>query len=178
MVKNTRGKNQIRFRRNEEIKVREIRLTGEELNGVIPTEDALKIAKQKGLDLVEINPAPNPPICKILDYDKFLFEEKRKGKELEKKQKENSKKPKEIRLGPNTGDHDLEFKAKQAIEFLTKGYKVYVNILFKGRAIIHKERGELILLKFANLVQEAGSVEQLPKLNGRKMDMNLKPNKK
>ena len=178
MVKNTRGNNQIHFRKNEEIKVREVRLTGEELNAIITTEEALKIAKQRGLDLVEVNPATNPSICKILDYDKFIFEEKKKVKEFEKKRKENSKKPKEIRLGPNTGDHDLEFKAKQAIEFLIKGHKVYVNILFKGRAIIHKERGELILLKFANLVQEVGTAEQLPTLNGRKMDMNLKPNKK
>ena len=115
MLKNTRGKNQIHFRKNEEIRVREVRLAGEEFSTIISTEEALKIAKQRGLDLVEVNPAPNPSICKILDYDKFLFEEKRRGKELEKKQKENSKKPKEIRLGPNTGDHDLEFKAKQAI---------------------------------------------------------------
>lgn len=172
-------KNQLFFRKNEEIKIREIRLVGDNVEGgVMPTSQALKLAKQMDLDLVEVNSNPNPSICKILEYDKFLYQEKKKQKEFDKKQKDNAKKPKEVRLGPNTGDHDLEFKAKQAIEFLDKGNKVYVNILFKGRNIVHKERGEATLLKFATLVQDSGVPESLPKLTGRKMEMYLKPNKK
>jgi translation initiation factor IF-3 len=166
------------FRKNEEIRIREVRLTGDEHSGIMSTDEALKIARQKGLDLVEINPEPTPSICKILDYDKFIYEEKKKKKEFAKKQKESSKKAKEIRVGPNTGDHDLNFKAKQAIEFLDKGHKVYLNVLFKGRNIIHKERGEVVLLKFAELTSEHGIPENLPKLSGRKMEMYLKPIKK
>jgi translation initiation factor IF-3 len=172
-------KNVIRFRKNDEIKIIEVRLVGDNVEGgVMPTSQALKIARQMDLDLVEVNAGPNPSICKILEYDKFLYQEKKKTKEFEINQKKNAKKPKEIRLGPNTGDHDLDFKSKQAIEFLEKGFKVYVNILFKGRNIVHQERGEATLLKFATLVQDTGIPESLPKLTGRKMEMYLKPNKK
>ncbi len=127
------------------------------------------MADELGLDLVEIAPKANPPVCKIIDYKKFLYEQKKKQKEI----KANAAKVvvKEIRLGPNTDDHDFNFKLKHAIKFLQDGAKLKVYVFFKGRTIIYKEKGELILLRFAQEVEEYGKVEQMPKMEGKRMIM-------
>jgi translation initiation factor IF-3 len=127
------------------------------------------MAEDRGLDLVEIAPSANPPVCKIIDYKKFLYEQKKKQKEI----KANAAKivVKEIRLGPNTDDHDFNFKLKHAIKFLEDGSKLKVYVFFKGRSIIYKEQGEVILLRFAQEIEEYGKVEQLPKLEGKRMIM-------
>ncbi len=133
------------------------------------------MAEEMGLDLVEIAPTANPPVCKIMDYKKFLFEQKKKQKEI----KANAAKivVKEIRLGPNTDDHDFNFKLKHAIKFLKEGSKLKVYVFFKGRTIIYKEKGELILLRFAQEIEEYGKVEQMPKLEGKRMIMLVSPKK-
>ena len=138
--------------------------------------DALKIAEELGLDLVEISPKANPPVCKIIDYKKFLYDKKKKEKEA----KANSVKVvvKEIRLGPNIDDHDFNFKLKHAINFLEDGNKVKVDVFFRGRAIIYKEKGEIVLLRFANELEEYALVERMPKLEGKRMIMILTPKKK
>ncbi len=140
-----------------------------------PVRDAMKMAEQMGLDLVEIAPTANPPVCKIMDYKKFLYEQKKKQKEI----KANAAKVvvKEIRMGPNTDDHDFNFKLKHAIKFLKEGAKLKVYVFFKGRTIIYKEKGELILLKFAQEVEEYGKVEQMPKMEGKRMIMLVSPKK-
>ncbi len=132
-------------------------------------------AEELGLDLVEISPSANPPVCKIMDYKKFLYEQKKKQKEM--KAKAAKVVVKEIRLGPNTDDHDFEFKVKHAIKFLKEGAKVKVDVFFKGRSIIYKDQGELILLRFAEAVEEYGKVEKLPKLEGKRMIMIIAPKK-
>ena len=134
-----------------------------------PLKDAINMADELGLDLVEIAPKANPPVCKIIDYKKFLYEQKKKQKEI----KANAAKVvvKEIRLGPNTDDHDFNFKLKHAIKFLQDGAKLKVYVFFKGRTIIYKEKGELILLRFAQEVEEYGKVEQMPKMEGKRMIM-------
>lgn len=147
--------------------------------GIFNIKDALVLAQEQGLDLVEIAPAANPPVCKILDYKKFLYELKKKQKEI----KANAAKIvlKEIRLGPNTDDHDFNFKLKHAIKFLEEGSKLKVFVFFKGRSIVYKEQGELILLRFAQEIEEYGKIEQLPKLEGKRMIMlvsSKKPCKK
>lgn len=147
--------------------------------GIFNIKDALVLAQEQGLDLVEIAPAANPPVCKILDYKKFLYELKKKQKEI----KANAAKIvlKEIRLGPNTDDHDFNFKLKHAIKFLEEGSKLKVFVFFKGRSIVYKEQGELILLRFAQEIEEYGKIEQLPKLEGKRMIMlvsSKKPGKK
>lgn len=143
---------------------------------IISTKDALAIAEERGLDLVEIAPAANPPVCKILDYKKFLYELKKKQKDI----KANAAKivVKEIRLGPNTDDHDFNFKVKHAIKFLEDGAKLKVYVFFKGRSIIYKEQGEVVLLRFAQELEELGKVDQMPKLEGKRMIMLLSPKKK
>ncbi len=140
-----------------------------------PIRDAINMADQMGLDLVEIAPTANPPVCKIMDYKKFLYEQKKKQKEI----KANAAKVvvKEIRMGPNTDDHDFNFKLKHAIKFLKEGAKLKVYVFFKGRTIIYKEKGELILLKFAQEVEEYGKVEQMPKMEGKRMIMLVSPKK-
>lgn len=137
--------------------------------------EALMIAEEAGLDLVEIAPNANPPVCKVIDYSKFIYERKKKLKE----QKAKSAKVvvKEIRLGPNTDEHDFNFKLKHAMKFLQEGAKVKVDVFFKGRSIIYKEQGELILLKFADALSEYGRVESLPKLEGKRMIMLIAPKK-
>jgi translation initiation factor IF-3 len=125
--------------------------------------------------LVEISPTANPPVCKIMDYKKFLYEHKKKQKEM--KAKAAKIVVKEIRLGPNTDEHDFEFKVKHAIKFLKEGAKVKVDVFFKGRSIIYKDQGELILLRFAEAVEEYGKVEKLPKLEGKRMIMIIAPKK-
>jgi translation initiation factor IF-3 len=129
----------------------------------------------RGLDLVEISPLENPPVCKVMDYQKFLYEQKRKQKEI--KAKSAKVVIKEIRLSPQTDEHDLEFKANHAINFLKDGCKVKVDVFFKGRSIVYKDQGELILLKFAKVVEEYGKPEQLPKLDGKRMMIVINPKK-
>ncbi len=132
-------------------------------------------AEELGLDLVEISPTANPPVCKIMDYKKFLYEQKKKQKEI--KAKSAKIVVKEIRLGPNTDDHDFDFKLKHAIKFLQEGAKVKVDVFFKGRSIIYKDKGELILLRFAEALEDYGKVERLPKLEGKRMIMIVAPKK-
>lgn len=133
------------------------------------------MADEQELDLVEISPKANPPVCKIMDYKKFLFEQKKKQKEM--KAKTAKIVVKEIRLGPNIDDHDFNFKLKHAINFLEDGAKVKVDVFFKGRSIVYKEKGEYVLLKFAQELEEYGKVEQLPRLEGKRMIMIITPKK-
>jgi translation initiation factor IF-3 len=138
--------------------------------------DAIDKANELELDLVEISPTANPPVCRIIDYKKFLYEQKKKQKEI--KAKTAKVVVKEIRLGPNTDDHDFNFKLKHAIKFLEDGAKVKVDVFFRGRSIIYKDKGEIILLKFAQALEEIGKVERLPKLEGKRMIMIITPKKK
>ena len=138
--------------------------------------DALRMAEEQGLDLVEISPAANPPVCKIIDYKKFLYDKKKKEKEA--KAKSAKMVVKEIRLGPNIDDHDFNFKLKHAINFLQEGNKVKVDVFFKGRSIIYKDKGEIVLLRFANELEEYGVVEKMPKMEGKRMIMVIAPKKK
>ena len=161
-------------RTNYMIKVPEVRLVGENLEpGIYPTPDALKIAQSQQLDLVEISPGANPPVCKIIDYNKFLYDEKKKKKEMKAKSKTSE--VKEIRFTPNTDDHDFEFKVKHAEKFLSDGDKVKAHVQFKGRAIMFKERGELLLLKFADRLKDVGALEGLPKMEGKRMLVMFAP---
>ncbi len=137
--------------------------------------DALALAQTQELDLVEISPSANPPVCKIIDYKKFLYEQKKKQKEI--KAKTAKVVVKEIRMGPNTDEHDFQFKLKHAINFLEEGAKVKVDVFFKGRSIIYKDKGEIILLKFAKELAEYGKVERMPKLEGKRMIMIIAPKK-
>ncbi len=161
-------------RTNYMIKVPEVRLVGENIEpGIYPTPDALKIAQSQELDLVEISPGANPPVCKVIDYNKFLYEEKKKKKEMKAKAKTSE--VKEIRFTPNTDDHDFEFKVKHAEKFLMDGDKVKAHVQFKGRAIMFKERGELLLLKFADRLKEVGALEGMPKMEGKRMLVMFAP---
>lgn len=151
-----------------------VRLVGDNIEtGIYPLREALSMAEAQELDLVEISPKANPPVCKIIDYKKFLYDQKKKQKEL--KAKTAKVVVKEIRLGPNTDDHDFNFKLKHAIKFLEDGAKVKVDVFFKGRSIIYKDKGEIILLKFAQELEEIGKVERLPKLEGKRMIMIIAP---
>jgi translation initiation factor IF-3 len=153
-----------------------VRVVGENVDSDIkPIREAQNMADQLGLDLVEIAPTASPPVCKIMDYKKFLYEQKKKQKEI----KANAAKVvvKEIRMGPNTDDHDFNFKLKHAIKFLEEGAKLKVFVFFKGRSIIYKEKGEVILLRFAQELEEYGKVEQLPKLEGKRMIMFISSKK-
>ena len=144
--------------------------------GIFQIREALQIADDLGLDLVEISPNANPPVCKVIDYKKFLYEQKRKAKEM----KANAAKVvlKEIRFGPNTDEHDFNFKLKHAIKFLQEGNKVKADVFFKGRTILYKEKGEILLLRFAQELEDYGKVESLPKLEGKRMIMMISPKKK
>jgi len=141
--------------------------------GVYPTMEAIKLADELDLDLVEISPNADPPVCKITDYQKFLYQQKRKQKEL--KAKAVKVVVKEIRFGPNTDDHDYQFKLKHAEKFLAEGAKVKAFVFFKGRSILFKDKGEILLLRFAQDLEEIGKVEQLPKLEGKRMTMFIAP---
>lgn len=159
---------------NERIKAQNVRVVGENVTvGVYPIQEALKIAKEQELDLVEISPNADPPVCKVVDYSKFKYEQKKKQKEI----KSNAQKVvvKEIRFGANTDDHDFEFKLKHAIAFLKEGAKVRAYVQFAGRMIAYKDRGEAMLLKFAEKLSEVGKVEQLPTMEGRKMLLIVSP---
>lgn len=150
------------------IRVPQVRLVGDNVQvGVYSIQEAMRIAQDKGLDLVEISPQADPPVCKIIDYNKFLYEKKRKEKEMKAKSK--SAEVKEIRFTPGTDDHDFDFKSKHAEAFLREGNKVKAYVQFKGRAIMFKERGELLLLKFAERLAEVGQPESLPKMEGKRM---------
>jgi len=144
-------------------------------SGIYNIREALDIADRLELDLVEISPTANPPVCKVIDYKKFLYDKKKKEKEL--KAKSQKVVVKEIRLGPHIDDHDFNFKLKHAIKFLEDGAKVKVDVFFKGRSIIYKEQGEIVLLKFAQELEEYGKVENLPKLEGKRMIMMISPKK-
>ena len=135
----------------------------------------MALADQFGLDLVEISPQATPPVCKVMDYQKFLYEQKKKQKDI--KAKSAKVVIKEIRLGPQTDEHDFEFKTNHAIRFLKEGNKVKVEVFFKGRSIVYKDQGELMLLKFAQACEEAGKLEQLPKLEGKRMMIVISPKK-
>jgi translation initiation factor IF-3 len=153
---------------NQFIRVPQIRLVGDNVEvGIYPTHEALKMAQAQGLDLVEISPNADPPVCKIIDYNKFLYDKKKKEKEMKANAKVSE--VKEIRFTPNTDDHDFNFKAKHAESFLKEGNKVKAYVQFKGRAIQFQERGQLLLLKFADRLAEVGMLENMPKMEGRRM---------
>jgi translation initiation factor IF-3 len=165
---NFRREQQQEHRTNRMIRIPEVRLVGEGIEpGVYPTEKALALAEAQGLDLVEISPNAAPPVCRIIDYKKFLYEKKRKEKEMKANAKQNE--VKEIRFTPNTDDHDFDFKCKHAEKFLKEGDKVKAYVQFKGRAIMFKDRGELLLLKFAERLAETGVLEGMPKMEGKRM---------
>src|SRR3954470_12439491 len=169
-----RKEQQQEHRTNNMIRVPNVRLVGENVTvGVYPTSEALKMAQDQQLDLVEISPQADPPVCKIIDYNKFLYDKKKKEKEMKAKSKVSE--VKEIRFTPNTDDHDFDFKSRHAEGFLKDGNKVKAYVQFKGRAIQFKERGELLLLKFAERLVEVGVPEGLPKLEGKRMLMMLAP---
>ena len=154
-----------------------VRVVGEGVDNEIHSiKDALRIADEMGLDLVEISPNANPPVCKLMDYKKFLFDQKKKQKEI--KAKTTKVVIKEIRLGPQTDDHDFEFKLNHAKRFLEDGAKVKVDVFFHGRSIAYKDQGEIILLKFAQALADYGKVESMPKLEGKRMLMMIAPKKK
>jgi translation initiation factor IF-3 len=162
------------YRVNERITSQRVRVVGENIKvDVYPIQQAIKLAQEQGLDLVEISPNADPPVCKIVDYSKFKYEQKKKQKEI--KAKTVKVVIKEIRFGPNTDDHDFNFKLKHAIEFLQEGAKVKATVFFAGRSIVYKERGEILLLKFAQLLEEHGKVEQLPRLEGKRMSLMVMP---
>ncbi|MBI3509692.1 MAG: translation initiation factor IF-3 [Bacteroidetes bacterium] len=163
---------------NEKIRdVAEVRVVGEGIeSGVYSISKALDLAKEFGLDLVEIVPSATPPVCRVVDYKKFLYEQKKKQKEI--KSKAQKVIVKEIRFGPHTDDHDFNFKRNHAIKFLEQGAKVKAYVMFRGRSIVFKEQGEILLLRFAQELEEFGKVEQLPALEGKRMQMLLTPKKK
>ena len=171
-----------RFQKKQEHKINnlissnEVRITGENIDSrICSLKEALSIAESMGLDLVEINNKTNPPICKVIDYGKFLYEKKKKDKELNQNNKSILK---EIRLGPNTQDNDLSYKSKQAIEFLKDGNKVKVSMLFRGREIDFKEKGELVMLKFIQMNEELGRPEFMPKFECKNLFVTIIPKNK
>jgi len=163
---------------NEYIRSREVRIVGDNVEepGVYPLQKALSMAEEQGLDLVEISPNADPPVCKIIDYKKFLYQQKKKQKEL--KSKAIKVVIKEIRFGPNTDEHDFNFKLNHAKKFLQDGAKVKAFVFFRGRSILFKEQGEILLLKFATELEDYGKVEQMPRLEGKRMIMFISPKKK
>lgn len=162
------------FKINQKITAREVRLVGDNIEqGIYSIDQARKFAQEQNLDLVEISPTATPPVCRVIDYSKFKYEQKKKTREL--KAKQTKVVIKEIRFGPNTDDHDFEFKLKHAREFLKEGAKIKSYVHFVGRSIVFKERGEILLLKFAQALEDLAKVEQLPKLEGKRMFLYLAP---
>ncbi|MBP8790942.1 MAG: translation initiation factor IF-3 [Breznakibacter sp.] len=163
---------------NHRIRVPKVRIVGDNIEnpGIYSTSEALKMADELDLDLVEISPQADPPVCRILDYQKFLYQQKRKQKEI--KAKAVKVVVKEIRFGPNTDDHDYQFKLRHAEKFLEEGSKIKAYVFFKGRSILFKEQGEILLLRFANDLEEHAKVDQLPKLEGKRMIIMLSPKPK
>ena len=172
-MKNDNIKNQYRI--NEQIRVREVRIVGDSGSIVVPTRQALDMAREQEVDLVEISPNANPPVCRLIDYSKFLYQQKKRAKEMKAKQVKVE--VKEIRFGPQTDEHDYQFKLKHAKEFLEDGNKVRAYVFFRGRSILFKEQGEVLLLRFANDLEEYGKVESMPSLEGKKMFLYLAPKK-
>ena len=169
---NLKGQHRI----NEQIRAKEVRIVGDNIEPtVVSIHEALRMAEENEADLVEISPNAVPPVCKIIDYSKFLYQLKKKQKELKAKQVKVE--VKEIRFGPQTDDHDYNFKLKHAIEFLKDGDKVKAYVFFKGRSILFKEQGEVLLLRFANDLEEYGKVDQMPVLEGKRMTIFLSPKK-
>lgn len=167
----------MQYRINERIRVKEVRLVGDNVEqGVYPIQQALAIAEQQQLDLVEISPNAAPPVCRITDYQKFIYQQKKRQKE--QKAKSTKITLKEIRFGPQTDDHDYNFKLKHAKAFLEEGSKVKAYVFFKGRSILFKEQGEVLLLRFANDLEDYGKVESMPVLEGKRMIIMLAPKKK
>ena len=164
------------YRINEQIRVREVRIVGDDIEStVMPIQRALQLAEQRGVDLVEISPNAEPPVCRLIDYSKFIYQQKKKQKEM--KAKQTVVNVKEIRFGPQTDDHDYNFKLKHAIGFLSDGDKVKAYVFFKGRSILFKEQGEVLLLRFAADLEEYGKVESMPALEGKRMIMFIAPKK-
>lgn len=162
------------YRINEWITAREVRLVGDNVEqGVYPIDKALRIARDQELDLIEISPNAEPPVCRVLDYQKFLYQQRKRLKE--QKQKAAKVVVKEIRFGPQTDDHDYNFKLKHAIGFLKEGSKVKAYVFFRGRSILFKEQGEVLLLRFANDLEEYGKVEMMPVLEGKRMTIMISP---
>lgn len=161
---------------NENIVAKEVRLVGENVEqGVYPISQAIDIADRQGLDLVEISPNAVPPVCKVVDYQKFLYQQKKREKEIKKKS--TTVVVKEIRFGPQTDEHDYNFKLKHAQEFIKQGCKIRAYVFFKGRSILFKEQGEILLLRLANDLEEVAKVESMPELEGKKMSVMLSPKK-
>lgn len=161
---------------NDDITAKEVRLVGDNVEpGIYPIAAAMKIADEQGLDLIEISPNANPPVCRVLDYQKFLYQQRKRLKE--QKAKSTKVVVKEIRFGPQTDDHDYNFKLKHAMEFLKEGAKVKAYVFFRGRSILFKEQGEVLLLRFASDLEELGKVEQMPILEGKRMTILLTPKK-
>ena len=173
---NKGGNNKDAFIINEHIRAKEVRLVGDNVEqGVYSLHDALAIADEKELDLILISPTANPPVCKVLDYQKFLYQQKKRLKE--QKAKSTKVVVKEIRFGPQTDEHDYNFKLKHAVGFLKEGAKVKAYVFFRGRSILFKEQGEVLLLRVANDLEEYGKVEQMPVLEGKRMIIMLTPKK-
>ena len=164
------------YRVNEQIRVREVRIVGDDIEStVMDIRQALQLAEQKGVDLVEISPNATPPVCRLIDYSKFIYQQKKRQKEMKAKQVKID--IKEILFGPQTDDHDYEFKLKHAKGFLSDGDKVKAYVFFKGRSILFKEQGEVLLLRFAQDLEEYGKVESMPVLEGKRMTMFISPKK-
>lgn len=178
-ARKTRGRGPMRrrgpeHRINELIRVPEVRLVGDNVEmGVYPTAEALKMAQEQELDLVEISPNAKPPVCRVIDYNKFIYEQKKRQKEMKSKAKQTV--VKEIRFGPNTSDHDFEFKLNHAKRFLESGEKVRAFVHFRGRSIVFKDQGEILLLRFAQALEDYGKVELLPKMEGKRMFLTVAP---
>ena len=173
-MKNDNLKNQ--YRVNEQIRAREVRIVGDDIESVVmPLQKALSLAEEKELDLVEISPTAVPPVCRLIEYSKFLYQLKKRAKEQKAKQVKID--VKEIRFGPQTDDHDYNFKLKHAISFLKDGDKVKAYVFFKGRSILFKEQGEVLLLRFANDLEEYGKLDMMPVLEGKRMTIMMSPKK-
>lgn len=176
MRPNKNDKIKQQYRVNEQIRAREVRVVGDNVeSGIMSTRDALRLAQQQSVDLVEISPNAEPPVCRLIDYSKFLYQQKKRQKEL--KAKQIKVEVKEIRFGPQTDDHDYNFKLKHAKSFLSEGDKVKAYVFFRGRSILFKEQGEVLLLRFANDLEEYGKVESMPVLEGKRMTMFIAPKK-
>ena len=174
--KSRHDRNKPQHRINEQIRCREVRIVGDDVESeVMPTRQAIQLAQQKGVDLVEISPNAVPPVCRLINYSKFLYQQKKRQKELKAKQVKIE--VKEIRFGPQTDEHDYNFKLKHAKEFLSEGDKVKAYVFFRGRSILFKEQGEVLLLRFANDLEEYGKVEQMPVLEGKRMIIFIAPKK-
>ncbi|MDC0580150.1 translation initiation factor IF-3 [Bacteroidia bacterium] len=169
-----RGRVQDPHKINQYIVADPVRLVGDNVEqGIVDLASALALAEEQELDLVEVSPKANPPVCKVIDYRKFLYDQKKKAKELKSTQVKTD--IKEIRFGPNTDEHDVNFKLKHAEKFIDEGHKVRAYVFFRGRSIVFKERGELLLLQFAEKLQEVAKLEQMPKMEGKKMIIVLAP---